>query len=147
MSRPIVYTGGSFDMPHHGHFRLLERASQFGDVVVSLNLNDFSLQYKNKPLIMSYEERREILMACKWVTDVVPNIGGADSKVAIDLVKPDYIIIGSDWATKDYHAQMGFTQEWLDVRGIGLVYVPYTQGISSTDLRNRVQRSKNSLAM
>lgn len=143
MSRPIVYTGGSFDMPHHGHFRLLERASHFGDVVVALNLNDFSIQYKNKALVMSYEERREILMACKWVHDVVPNIGGADSKVSIDIVKPDYIVIGSDWATKDYHAQMGFTQEWLDDRGIGLVYVPYTQGISSTDLRNRVQNSKH----
>jgi len=141
MSRPIVYTGGSFDMPHHGHFRLLERASQFGDVVVSLNLNDFSLNYKKKPLVMSYEERREILMACKWVHDVVPNIGNADSKVAIDLVKPDYIVIGSDWATKDYYAQMGFTQEWLDERGIGLVYIPYTKGISSTDLRNRVKDS------
>jgi cytidyltransferase-like protein len=138
MSRPIVYTGGSFDMPHHGHFRLLERAAQFGDVVVSLNLNEFSLQYKNKPLIMSYEERREILMACKWVSDVVPNVGGADSRISIEIVKPDYIIIGSDWATKDYHAQMGFTQEWLDERGIGLVYVPYTKGISSTDLRARI---------
>lgn len=138
MSRPIVYTGGSFDMPHHGHFRLLERASHFGDVVVALNLNDFSLQYKNKALVMSYEERREILMSCKWVHDVVPNIGGADSRISIDLVKPDYIVIGSDWATKDYHAQMGFTQEWLDERGIGLVYVPYTKGISSTDLRARI---------
>jgi cytidyltransferase-like protein len=141
MSRPIVYTGGSFDMPHHGHFRLLERAAQFGDVVVSLNLNEFSLQYKNKPLIMSYDERREILMACRWVHDVVPNVGGADSKISIELVKPDYIIIGSDWATKDYHAQMGFTQEWLDERGIGLVYVPYTKGISSTDLRARIGNS------
>lgn len=141
MSRPIVYTGGSFDMPHHGHFRLLERAAQFGDVVVSLNLNEFSLQYKNKPLIMSYDERREILMACRWVHDVVPNVGGADSKIAIEIVKPDYIIIGSDWATKDYHAQMGFTQEWLDERGIGLVYVPYTKGISSTDLRARIKNN------
>ena len=91
MSRPIVYTGGSFDLPHHGHFRLLERASHFGDVVVSLNLNEFSLQYKGKPLVMSYEERREILMSCKWVHDVVPNIGGFDSKIAIELVKPDYL--------------------------------------------------------
>jgi cytidyltransferase-like protein len=141
MSKPIVYTGGSFDMPHHGHFRLLERASHFGDVVVSLNLNEFSIKYKNKPLIMSYEERREILMSCKWVHDVVPNVGGADSRISIDLVKPDYIVIGSDWATKDYHAQMGFTQEWLDERGIGLVYVPYTKGISSTDLRARIKNN------
>jgi cytidyltransferase-like protein len=138
MSIPVVYTGGSFDLPHHGHYRLLERAAEFGLVTVSLNLSHFSEQYKGKKLVMSYEERREILLACKWVHDVVPNFGGSDSKPAIELVKPDYIVIGSDWATKDYYAQMGFTQEWLDERGIGLVYVPYTRGISSTALRARI---------
>lgn len=134
----IVYTGGSFDLPHHGHYRLLERCADFGLVVVSLNLSHFSEQYKGKKLVMSYEERREILLACKWVHDVVPNFGGADSKPAIELVKPDYIVIGSDWARKDYYSQMGFTQDWLDERGIGLVYVPYTDGISSTDIRSRM---------
>lgn len=140
MDKPIVYTGGSFDLPHHGHYRLLERAAQFGLVVVSLNLSSFSEQYKGKKLVMSYEERREILLACKWVHDVVPNFGGSDSKMAIEQVKPDYIVVGSDWATKDYHAQMGFTQEWLDERGIGLVYVPYTKGISSTNIKKRMEK-------
>ena len=135
---PRVYTGGSFDLPHHGHYRLLERASQIGLVTVSLNLSNFSEQYKGKKLIMSYEERREILLACKWVDEVVPNFGGSDSKPVIELVKPDYIVIGSDWATKDYYKQMGFTQEWLDERNIGLCYVPYTEGISSTELRKRI---------
>ena len=135
---PRVYTGGSFDLPHHGHYRLLERASQMGLVTVALNLSTFSEQYKGKKLIMSYEERREILLACKWVDEVVPNFGGADSKPVIELVKPDFIVIGSDWATKDYYKQMGFNQEWLDERGISLCYVPYTEGISSTELRKRI---------
>jgi cytidyltransferase-like protein len=134
----IVYTGGSFDLPHPGHYRLLERAAEFGDVVVSLNLSSFSEQYKGKKLILSYEERREILLACRWVADVVPNIGGADSKPAIELVKPNFIVIGSDWAERDYHKQMGFTQNWLDERDISLVYIPYTKDISTTDIRKRV---------
>jgi cytidyltransferase-like protein len=138
---PRVYTGGSFDLPHHGHYRLLERASHFGSVTVALNLNEFSKQYKGKTLIMSYEERREVLLNCKWVDEVIPNFGGADSKPAIELVKPDFIVIGSDWATKDYHAQMGFTQEWLDERGIILAYIPYTNGVSSTELRKRILES------
>lgn len=133
-----VYTGGSFDLPHHGHYRLLERCADFGLVTVSLNLSHFSEQYKGKKLIMSYEERREILLACKWVDDVVPNFGGPDSKPAIELVNPDYIVIGSDWASRDYYKQMGFTQEWLDERGIGLVYVPYTTDVSTTKLRKRI---------
>ena len=134
----IVYTGGSFDLPHPGHYRLLERASRFGLVTVSLNLDDIYEKYKGKKFVMSYEERREVLLSSKWVHDVVPNIGGADSKVAIEMVKPNYIVIGSDWATKDYHAQMGFDQEWLDQRGIGMVYLPYTWGISSTEIKSRM---------
>lgn len=136
--KPVVYTGGTFDLPHHGHFRLLQRAHDFGRVVVALNTDEFIFQYKGKAPVMSFEERREILLACRWVDEVIPNYGGADSKIAIDIVKPDYIIIGSDWARRDYYKQMGFTQDWLDERGIGLIYVPYTAGISSTDLKTRI---------
>ena len=139
-SGTVVYTGGTFDLPHHGHFRLLQRAHDFGRVVVGLNTDEFIFQYKGKAPIMSFDERKEILMACRWVDEVVPNYGGADSKIAIDIVKPDYIIIGSDWARRDYYSQMGFNQDWLDARGIGLIYVPYTAGISSTDLKTRMDK-------
>ena len=139
MSKPIVYTGGTFDLPHPGHYRLLERAAQIGKVVVGLNTDEFITHYKGNPPVLSYAERKEILLSCKWVHDVVPNIGGADSTITISLVEPDYIIIGSDWARKDYYMQMGFTQDWLDQRGIGLIYVPYTKGISSTDIKQRVK--------
>jgi glycerol-3-phosphate cytidylyltransferase len=135
---PVVYTGGTFDLPHKGHYRLLERAAQIGKVVVALNTDEFVASYKGRPPILTYEERMEALLACRWVDQVVPNVGGADSTIAIELVKPDYIIIGSDWAKKDYYIQMGFTQDWLDERGIGLIYVPYTQGISTTDIKNRM---------
>ena len=89
---------------------------------------------------MNYEERRAVLLSCRYVDDVVPNIGGSDSCLAIDLVKPDLIVIGSDWARRDYYAQMGFTQDWLDERGIGLAYIPYTAGISSTDIKGRLAK-------
>lgn len=134
----IVYTGGTFDLPHKGHYRLLKRAAEIGIVVVALNTDEFIQSYKGRPPILSYEERKEALLACRWVDQVVPNVGGADSKIAIEMVHPDYIIIGSDWARKDYYLQMGFTQDWLDQRGIGLIYVPYTEGISTTDIKNRM---------
>jgi len=44
----------------------------------------------------------------------------------------------ADWARKDYYAQMQFTQTWLDVQDIQLVYVPYTVGVSTTDLKSRI---------
>jgi glycerol-3-phosphate cytidylyltransferase len=107
--------------------------------VVALNTDEFIYNYKGKYPVLTYNERKEILMACKWVDRVIPNFGGEDSTISIDMVKPDYIIIGSDWARRDYYKQMGFTQDWLDERGIGLIYVPYTKGISSTDIKKRMK--------
>jgi glycerol-3-phosphate cytidylyltransferase len=138
MSKAVVYTGGSFDLPHSGHFRLLKRCAQIGRVVVALNTDEFYTSYRGYAPMMTFEERREILLSCRWVDEVIPNVGGADSRITIDMVKPDYIVIGSDWAKKDYYGQMGFDQDWLDDRGIGLVYIPYTRGISSSDLKKRI---------
>lgn len=135
-----MYTGGTFDLFHRGHLRFLERCANFGDVTVALNTDEFILSYKGSMPVMTFEEREAVLMGCRFVSNVVPNEGGADSKPAIIRVKPSYIIIGSDWARKDYYAQMGFDQDWLDKHGIGLCYIPYTQGISSTEVKDRLRR-------
>lgn len=87
---------------------------------------------------MSYAERKAVLEACKWVDEVVPNYGGSDSTTSILMVKPDLIVVGSDWARKDYYYQMNFTQTWLDAHGIGLCYIPYTDGISTTAIKKRL---------
>lgn len=138
MTRPIVYTGGTFDLFHHGHAHFLEQASRLGDVVVALNTDDFIRRYKGKPPVNSYVERATVLAACRYVTTVTPNDGGADSRPTIERIRPGIIAIGTDWAIRDYYAQMGFTQEWLDERGILLVYLPYTLGVSTTELRRRL---------
>ena len=139
----IVYNGGTYDLFHSGHVNILKRcrdiAGPDGKVVVALNTDDFVYQFKNKRPICTEEERMAVLLGCKYVDEVIMNVGGQDSRITIDMVKPDYIVTGSDWAQRDYHAQMSFTQEWLDERGIGLVYVPYTKAISSTDIRKRMQ--------
>lgn len=109
-------------------------------VVVSLNTDEFIKQYKGTLPICSDEERLSVVESCMYVDKVVWNVGGRDSKIAIEMVSPDYIVIGSDWAKKDYYYQMGFTQEWLDQRGIGLVYVPYTKTVSSTEIKKRMNK-------
>jgi cytidyltransferase-like protein len=134
----IVYTGGTFDLPHAGHVAFLQECAKLGKVVVSLNTDEFIRAYKGKPPIMTYEERAGVIREFKCVHDVIMNIGGADSKPAIDLIDPDIIAIGSDWARKDYYKQMGFTQDWLDERDTMLVYIPYTEGISTTELKRRL---------
>ena len=138
----IVYTGGTFDLFHSAHVRFLAACRRLagpdGEIVVSLNTDAFIEAYKGKPPVMTFAERKAILLGCRYVDQVVANIGGADSKPAIELVMPDLIVIGDDWAKKDYYAQMQFTREWLDQLDIQLVYVPYTLGISTTDLKKRI---------
>jgi glycerol-3-phosphate cytidylyltransferase len=136
-----VYTGGTFDLFHAGHVRLLARCAELGAVTVALNTDEFIEEYKGKPPVMRFDERREVLESCKFVDEVVANIGGADSRPTIEMVKPDLIVIGSDWATRDYYKQMQFDQFWLDQRGIGMCYIPYTSGISSTDIKARMRFS------
>ena len=137
-----VYTGGTFDLFHVGHVRLLERCRELsgesGMVIVSLNTDEFIEEYKGKPPIISYQDRAEVLLSCRYVDKVIPNFGNEDSKPAIIEASPDIIAIGSDWARKDYYKQMQFTQDWLDKLNISLIYIPYTQGISSTDIKTRL---------
>lgn len=138
----IVYTGGTFDLFHSGHVNLLKKCKEIagnnGSVVVSLNTDAFIEEYKGKPPVCSDLERKAVLLACKYVDEVIMNVGGKDSKIAIEIINPDYILVGSDWAKKDYYSQMGFDQDWLDERGIGLIYVPYTKEISSTKIKGRI---------
>ncbi len=138
----IVYTGGTFDLFHSGHVKFLKQCRRIagvdGKVVVALNRDEFIEAYKGKPPVVSFKDRAEVLLACKFVDSVIPNCGNADSKVAISKVDPDFVVIGDDWARKDYYAQMQFTQDWLDKNEIGLIYVPYTAGISTTDLKARI---------
>ena len=138
----IVYTGGTFDLLHSGHINFLQQcrkiAGDDGKVIVGLNTDEFIEEYKGRPPVMNYKQRRAVLLACRFVDNVTPNVGGADSKPTILEVSPDFVVIGSDWAKKDYYKQMQFTQDWLDDLEITLLYVPYTEGISTTDLKRRV---------
>lgn len=109
-----------------------------GEVVVCLNTDEFIFNYKKKYPICNYEERKHVLLSCRYVDCVVKNVGEDDSRISIMLVKPNIVVIGSDWAKKDYYSQMKFTQDWLDENDIGLAYIPYTKEISTTIIRSRL---------
>ena len=137
----ILYTGGTYDLFHFGHVNFLKRCFDLtsgGKVVVSLNTDEFVKKFKGKKPVISYQEREKSLLSCQYVSQVVKNIGGADSKPSILKVRPDIIAVGSDWARSDYYKQMGFTQDWLDKYNIILAYIPYTWSISSTELKRRL---------
>ena len=138
-----VYTGGTFDLFHSGHVNFLKRCQQIsgvdGQVVVALNTDEFIYDYKKKKPVLTFDQRKDVLESCRFVNQVVPNVGGSDSKKTIEMVElVDVIAIGSDWARKDYYAQMEFDQDWLDEKNISLIYIPYTKGISSTFIKGNL---------
>lgn len=151
MNKRIVLTLGTFDILHVGHLNLLAAcrriAGREGFVVVGLNGDEFIEQYKGEYPVMSFGERRRLLEALEDVDSVVANTDLSTQKATIAQgfqmgteapPSQKFLVIGSDWARKDYYEQLGISQEWLDSLDIQLIYVPYTQGISSTKLRRHL---------
>lgn len=135
-----VITLGTFDLFHAGHVRLLHRCANLGDrVVVGLNTDDFVTRYKGRPPVVPYEGRAEVLAACRYVARVVPN--DQEDGTALDVITEsgaDLIVVGSDWQDRDYLGQIGVPAEWLRARGVGLVFLPYTEGVSTSAIRERL---------
>jgi len=131
----VVLTIGTFDVFHEGHLNLLRRCRKLagdGKVIVGVNSDDFCRTYK--PMIaQSYGYRHRAVANCGYVDEALPNVDAG--KNLIRQVRPDWLVIGSDWAARDYLAQIDVTEEWLAERGIDLLYTPYTTGISSTLVR------------
>ena len=133
-------------MLHYGHISFLKKCREIaGDdlIYLALNTDEFIERFKGKKPVMNYEERKRVIEELDIVDLIVPNVGEEDSKKTInDLEKTEIpvqmVVIGSDWHAKDYLKQMGFTWEWLRTKDICLCYVPYTLGISTTELKRRL---------
>lgn len=134
-----AYVGGTFDLTHYGHFALFKRAKDIAaTVVVSLNTDEFNERYKGRKPLLSLRERTAACLACRYVDAVTTNIGDEDSKPAILATRADVIIHDDSWTGEALMEQMGLTYEWLDEHGIDMVYFPRTEGISTTNLIERV---------
>ena len=139
----IIYTGGTFNLFHEGHVELLEYCKKLagdnGKVVVSLNTDEFVARFKGNPPTMTFSQRRAVLMATRYVDEVIPNYDGENSKPAILDVKPDMVVVGMDWIEKDYCKQMNFDSQWLNDQNIMLCYVPRTRGVSTTLIKEKIK--------
>ena len=131
-----VLTIGTFDLLHHGHIAFLHQCARLGtELHVGVNTDRFTSQFKPPP-VMTEDERAHALRQLGY--RVMLNDGpGRD---LIEDRGPDVLAVGSDWARKDYLAQVGVDQDWLDQRRIILAYVPYVQkmAVSTTDIKRRV---------
>lgn len=98
MKRVITY--GTFDLIHYGHINLLERARRLGDyLIVGLSTNEFNA-IKNKKCYFSYEERKWLLEAIRYVDLVIPEEAWEQKVSDIKLYQIDTFVIGDDWEGK-----------------------------------------------
>lgn len=129
-----VLTLGSFDTPHLGHAILLKECERFGDVTVGVNSDEFIESYKGHRPIYEYAERAALIERLGYT--VLKNTSAG--RELIEQVKPDVLVIGSDWARKDYYSQIDVDQDFLDERQITMVYIPRAGSMSSTELKDRL---------
>ena len=136
----IGYTTGVYDLFHIGHLNLLKNARGMCDrLVVGVTVDEL-VQYKGKTAVIPFEERVEIVRACRYVDAVVPQYDMDKLKVCKKL-GATYMFVGDDWygteKWKEYEKE--FARE-----GISIVYFPYTRGVSSTKISQPLGVMNNS---
>jgi phosphoenolpyruvate phosphomutase / 2-hydroxyethylphosphonate cytidylyltransferase len=136
--RPSVYVGMSADLVHPGHINVLRQAAELGEVTVGLLTDAAIASYKRLPH-MTYEQRRAVVENLKGVARVVPQ-ETLDYVPNLERLRPDYVVHGDDWRTG---VQQQTRQRVIDALAQWdgrLIEVPYTEGISSTQLNQSVRQ-------
>ncbi|GAB4070833.1 adenylyltransferase/cytidyltransferase family protein [Angustibacter speluncae] len=132
MAGTIGYTTGVYDMFHVGHLNILRQAREGCDyLVVGVTTDELSESRKGKRPIVPFLERVEIVQNVRYVDDVVPQ-SHMDKMEAWRNVRFDVMFVGDDWkGTPQWDA---LEREFAEV-GVRIVYFPYTEHVSSTQLR------------
>ncbi|MFK5857526.1 MAG: phosphoenolpyruvate mutase [Bacteroidota bacterium] len=133
----IVYVGMSADMIHPGHLNIIKEASKLGKVTVGLLTDKAIASYKRLPTL-KFEQRKIIIESIKGVSKVVPQ-NELDYSVNLRAIKPDYVVHGDDWKTGVQKRTRQTVIDTLKEWGGKLHEVPYTPGISSTQLNNSLK--------
>ena len=132
----IGYTTGVFDMFHIGHLNILRRAKEQCDyLIVGVSTDELVLREKEKTPVIPYHERAAIVGAIKYVDQVVPQIN-KDKLAAWENLHFDKMFVGSDWQGSD---QWRKYEKILEPKGVEIIYLPYTEGISSTKLTHFIK--------
>ena len=132
-----VYVGMSADLIHPGHLNVISRAAEYGDVTIGLLTDEAIASYKRLPH-MTYDQRRIIMENIKGVSRVVPQTT-LDYVPNLKQYRPDYVVHGDDWREGIQKKARQSVIETLREWGGQLVEVPYTEGISSTQLNKAMQ--------
>lgn len=137
----IGYTTGVFDMFHIGHLNILKRAKEQCDYLIAgVSTDEVVEEYKKKTPIIKFEERITIVEAIKYVDEVVPQTT-MDKMEAWKQLKFDVMFHGSDWKGSDMYNHI--IEKFNNV-GVKVIFLPHTEGVSSTLLTEVLYDKKNS---
>lgn len=130
------YTAGVYDMFHVGHLNVLMNAKRYCDyLIVAVSTDEVVMKNKNKKPIINFEDRVRIVEAIRYVDEVVPQIDYSDKKAAAIKYGIDVMFVGDDWKGTEKWNRI---EKELSEIGVDVIYLPYTQTISSTILREKI---------
>jgi choline-phosphate cytidylyltransferase/glycerol-3-phosphate cytidylyltransferase len=135
----IGYTTGVFDLFHVGHVNVLRNAKAMCDRLVVGVTVDTLVSYKNKRAVIPFEERIEIVRACKYVDLAVPQ-QTMDKLDALNRYKFNVMFVGDDWYKSDKWQEID--REFQE-RGVRVIYFPYTKTTSSTVINQTLERLRS----
>ena len=129
-----VITYGTFDLLHYGHINLLRRAKELGDyLIVALSTDEFNWNEKQKKCYFSYDKRKAMLEAIKYVDMIIPEENWEQKKTDCKKYDIDTFVMGNDWEDKF---------DFLKEQGVNVVYLERTPEISSTQIKKDLEHKK-----
>ena len=128
MKRVITY--GTFDLLHYGHIELLRRAKELGDyLIVAVSTDEFNWNEKGKKCYFSYEKRKKMLEAVRYVDLVIPETCWDQKRTDVKKYFVNTFVMGDDWTGKF---------DFLKEEGCDVVYLPRTPEISTTQIKHEL---------
>lgn len=136
-STKTAYVAMSSDVLHKGHLRVINAAAELGEVTIGLLTDQSIATYKRLP-ILDWESRKAVLENLSSVATVVPQetLSYAENLRAL---KPDYVVHGDDWRSGIQSMVREEVIQVLSEYGGQLVEVPYTEGVSGTEIDQRLR--------
>ena len=132
----VGYTTGVYDMFHIGHLNVIRRAKELCDyLIVGVSTDELVMREKNKAPVIPFEERFQIVEAIKYVDRVVPQTD-KNKFGAWERYHFNKMFVGSDWKGTPQWDQY---EKQFEPVGVEIVYLPHTDGISSTNLTNVIK--------
>lgn len=136
MKRVITY--GTFDLLHYGHINLLKRAKENGDyLIVALSTDEFNWNEKQKKCYFSFEKRKQLLEAIRYVDLVIPEEEWEQKVTDISKYSVDLFVMGDDWTGK-----FDFIE---DKTSANVIYLARTPEISTSQIKKDLENIKGKI--